>query len=257
MAAKNFTKQQLLDLLKEKEAEEACDDTRSTVEVIPEEKKCSFKPIKAGLPACTAPASVDYGNHSYCKRHSRTVQALKVRDECAAEASVPVHEPTPVTPPKDPTPPRVPTPEPEVPVPIKTRFERVEKAIAPQVTKRVIRPNKWHRFEDPVTHILFDPKTKKAYGVQDRNGGVSPLTPEHVQMCIKNKWLYHEPPSTEEEDDEDQDEDDDEDQDEDDDEEDQEDGDDDDEDDEEEGDDDDEDDGDEEDDGEDNDEDDE
>ena len=67
-----------------------------------------------------------------------------------------------------------------------------KKAAEPPMRKRVITPNKWGRFEDLETGIIFDPRTKAAYGVQDHSTGkVKALTPAHIKICEKYKWKYH------------------------------------------------------------------
>ena len=60
------------------------------------------------------------------------------------------------------------------------------------VIKKKITPNTWGRFEDPDTGIVFDPKTKMAYGVQDHTTGkILSLSKKHIDLCKKYKWKYH------------------------------------------------------------------
>ena len=61
----------------------------------------------------------------------------------------------------------------------------------PTVRKMVIRPNYWGRFEDPNTHIVFDPISKCAYGVQDISGKLLALTSKHIAICERNGWNYN------------------------------------------------------------------
>ena len=63
----------------------------------------------------------------------------------------------------------------------------------PVIRKKVIKPNAWGRFEDTDTHIIFDPVTKSAYGIQESNGMVSALTPKHIDICERNGWNYTKP----------------------------------------------------------------
>lgn len=74
----------------------------------------------------------------------------------------------------------------------------VQKAKAPAkgvqkpVTRtKIIKPNYWGRYEDPETGILFNPKDKTAYGIQDPTGAVHGLTKEHIKICIRNGWSYN------------------------------------------------------------------
>ena len=60
----------------------------------------------------------------------------------------------------------------------------------PVTRKKILRRNLWGRFEDNETHILFDPKTRCAYGVQDPTGAVHSLSGYHISVCKKNGWNY-------------------------------------------------------------------
>ena len=62
----------------------------------------------------------------------------------------------------------------------------------PPKTKK-IKPNIWGRYEDLDTHILFDPKTKQAFGVQNRNGTISALGKKHINICKRHGWNYKMP----------------------------------------------------------------
>lgn len=75
----------------------------------------------------------------------------------------------------------------------KARTSRPKAARKPAVRKKVIRPNFWGRFEDTETHIVFDPTTKCAYGVQDATGKVLALTAKHITICERNGWNYNAP----------------------------------------------------------------
>jgi hypothetical protein len=63
----------------------------------------------------------------------------------------------------------------------------------PQPKTKKIKPNIWGRYEDLDTHILFDPTTKQAIGVQNRNGTVSALGKKHISICKKLGWKYRVP----------------------------------------------------------------
>jgi len=53
-----------------------------------------------------------------------------------------------------------------------------------------LRPNSWNRFEEPETHMLFNPATKSVYGVQDPTGKVNALSSSDIYICKSNKWKY-------------------------------------------------------------------
>lgn len=63
----------------------------------------------------------------------------------------------------------------------------------PQPKTKKIKPNIWGRYEDLDTHILFDPSTKQAIGVQNRNGTVSALGKKQITICKKLGWKYRVP----------------------------------------------------------------
>jgi hypothetical protein len=59
------------------------------------------------------------------------------------------------------------------------------------IIKKKITPNKWGRFEEPDTGIVFDPSTKSAFAVQDhKTGKLLPLTQEQIAICKKYQWKY-------------------------------------------------------------------
>ena len=56
---------------------------------------------------------------------------------------------------------------------------------------KIITENKWARYEDEETHIVFDPVTKEAYGVQDHNTGkLLSLRESHIEICTKKGWKF-------------------------------------------------------------------
>lgn len=210
---------------------------------------CNFIPARAET-RCDSESVVTFGEKSYCKKHSRTVQALSAKRDYEsfleaekAKQEDPLVEKEPeVVAEKEPEPvadfPHVSIAEPEEkPLVIKPLDEeirvnaeaeqkpssrgrvslfqqRLEEATAMAAKKRVeekptiksrpvatpvpkkaepikkkIGPNKWGRFEDPDTGIVFDPKTKAAYCVQDRKTGkIYPLRDEHIKICKRNGW---------------------------------------------------------------------
>lgn len=196
--------------------EELLQKKRSTVKVdIVPQKKCSFIPIRNPKHPCEKSPTVFYGELGYCSEHSRSVQARKAKqalDERLAKEAV--------------------QPEPEVKVEasiteVKSDHEKVVEEASgtgeqisepkdkkakedsdsdadvpstrgnadlrrPTVVKKSIRRNKWGNFEDPDTHIVFNARTKAAYGVQDhKSGKITTLTQKHIGVCEKYHWKYH------------------------------------------------------------------
>ena len=192
---------------------------------------CSFSPKRADQVSCTDVPAVSYGDLHYCKKHRRTVQAMLAKKEWDASQEAtqntsegvpvvtPVVAPVVVQPVVTTKPEIVETTHVEdadaedadvedadavVKAVVKTPkapTKKVAKASSvpktspkpePVTVKRVIKPNKWGRFEDLETGILFDPKSKAAYGVQDRRTGkVLALKPKDIEVCEKYRWKYH------------------------------------------------------------------
>lgn len=216
----NLTTEELLAILEQRKNVSQKNATQPLIPVS-SGKCCLYVPIKPkGAPQCITTSETPYG---YCKKHSTTVQAKKAREQYEAETfleevenpkveksvspkvekpkvekvelEVVKEEPTPqVTAPVEPKvyvqaekPAAFTTPQYTFPKPIPTQKVAPTKAIR----KKVIRPNFWGRYEDPDTRILFDPKTKSAYGIQESTGKVSALKPEHIDICKRNLWNYH------------------------------------------------------------------
>ncbi len=53
-----------------------------------------------------------------------------------------------------------------------------------------VRQNRWGNYEHLPTQIVFDYKTKTAYGIQHNNGKVYPLLREDMKVCDKYGWKY-------------------------------------------------------------------
>ena len=243
----DLTREELLELLRKKEEEEA----KQSPHTFDEPKQCIYKPIRGTQKECKSKATTPFG---FCKKHSRTTQARKIKKEMEeaqkAEETTPppdsteepatesVTSPPESSPESAPESPIVSTPEstPESP-PESTEesevllvaTEPVEKVVAEiettltksskdsrrskiprpkssrrskplksskkssKVRRKYIRANIWGRYEDPDSHICFDPKTRVAYGVQAKNGEVVALSPHHIAICEKNGWEYNAP----------------------------------------------------------------
>ena len=187
----DLTKEELISLLKTKEEKES--------EESPSPEKCIYKPVRGNQTECTSNATTPYG---FCKKHSRTVQARKAREKWEELNKPP--EPPKEEELQQETPPK------EVSEKVEERLSRLEKQTKalskkkkqtrkgerkPVVRKKVITPNMWGRYEDPETHIVFDPTAKKtfAYGVQAKNGDLLGLGPREISICKNNGWDYADP----------------------------------------------------------------
>ena len=198
---------------------------------------CKYVAGKGGKEKCVDNSGTPYG---FCKKHSRTVQAKKAREEyesnncTTATCSTTTTEVLPASEiqekvkavSKD-SGKKIASEEPskkntKQPAPVKEEIKNPKKqlvAVKEETPKKItkqpsgdsqsfhkevirskkIHPNHWGRFEDPVTHIVFDKNTKEAYGIQEPSGKVSALKQEHVQICIRNKWNYNLPYASDDE----------------------------------------------------------
>jgi len=78
---------------------------------------------------------------------------------------------------------------------------KIEKKVSPPVIKKLvekipsiqIRRNKFDNFEHEETSFVFNNKTQKVYGKQNKDGSVSDLTSEDIDLCNKYKFSYYIP----------------------------------------------------------------
>lgn len=191
MELEKLSREELLQLLRQKE-----DLTPSAPE--PEPQKCSYTPVRSNQKECTNVASTEWG---FCKKHSGTVQSRRAREKYESEQVETSSIDTPVEIEEE----AVNSPDltqelNDIETKVLESPPRVQKRVKgvkrPATRKKVIRPNYWGRFEDTSSHILFDPNTKRAYGVQEQSGEVSSLTASHVAICERNGWDYIQPSDT-------------------------------------------------------------
>lgn len=71
---------------------------------------------------------------------------------------------------------------------VKVKKEKEIKKKVSEEKKIVIKKNNYGRFEEPKTHIVFDPSSQKAYAVQGKGGELLPLTERHIDICEKYGW---------------------------------------------------------------------
>ena len=78
---------------------------------------------------------------------------------------------------------------------------KTEKKVSPPIIKKLIekipsiqiRRNKFDNFEHDETSFIFNNKTQKVYGKQNKDGSVSDLTPEDIDLCNKYKFSFYIP----------------------------------------------------------------
>lgn len=161
-----------------------------TVREAPQRPKnvCKYQSIRSGM-KCTIETEGDF-----CQKHENTVQAKRSKPRTRSPPPTRVEEATSP----------IPSPVREVrsarertQEPSSTDSPPKEPLLTPtdfapaKPKKRVIKPNKWHRYEDEETHIVFDPSSRRAYGVQDhKTGRVKALTEKYVNMCRVRGWKY-------------------------------------------------------------------
>lgn len=133
--------------------------------------KCLFKPLRANQKACSLDATTEWG---FCSKHVRTVQAKAAKDHYTEEQNKKFEEDMKAF-------------DEEID---KINLSESEDSGDEQNTRVIIKTNKWGKFEDEDTGIVFNPDTKAAYGVQAENGEVYELDEEAIQTCIENGWAY-------------------------------------------------------------------
>lgn len=213
----NFSVEQLREIIALKEGRPVADGSvqriSSPAELFPKEElssesKCSFIPRRADqVPCRESVIVVNYGDKQYCAKHRRSVQATSAKKEWD-ELNTPVvtSAVSPIVSTPIPTPVVIPTPTestPVLPTPVveNVKKTKIKRPATPKIIRREIKQNKWGRYEDLETGIIFDPKSRAAYGVQDRKTGkVLALTSKDVKICEKYRWKYHviqsQPPKT-------------------------------------------------------------
>ncbi len=68
---------------------------------------------------------------------------------------------------------------------------QVVPAVRSRYRKKKIPPHKFGYYEDPKTHIVFDPNTRQAFGIQDHETGeVYALNDRAMDLCEKYRWDY-------------------------------------------------------------------
>ena len=147
--------------------------------------KCLYKALRGTSGECAEPVVTEYG---FCKKHKQTVQARKCKDKFEADQLLPSKEEPVASPVKEDDKEEAEELGKELE---KEMEEKSVKQSEPPVPGRLIlRPNKWNRFEDPATGLVWDSCSKACYGIQGKNGKVLALTDKEIALCIKNRWRY-------------------------------------------------------------------
>jgi hypothetical protein len=142
--------------------------------------KCHFRPLRANQKECENLATTEWG---FCKKHSGTVQSRKAKEQWEELHKVKTEEfeeksveESPIT------------------GELRTLVDQLKDTVNknPPKPRRILKliRNERGRYEDPETHVLFNPETKKAYGVQRKNGDVRGFTPQEKEMCKRKGWEY-------------------------------------------------------------------
>jgi hypothetical protein len=150
-----------------------------------ERRMCKFIPKKGELTPCLDQSCTTFG---FCNKHKHTVQArqaelLFAKEQMEKRIIESVNGGNNVQ--EESTKP---------PEPSSNETKPIEESVPPIEEfpkKRIIKQNKWGRFEDLETGIIFDPTTKTAFGVQNRKtGGLMMLDDEKILLCQERGWRY-------------------------------------------------------------------
>jgi len=173
------------------------------IEVVRNSSTCRFVAVRNKQRCNEAPAT-EFG---FCKKHKNTVQGRKAlndyqqkRNDLERQKEAKIKE-VPKKKPQVENPPKVIKKESQVEDSKKEteQFSVLKHGVRkPATIKKVIKPNHWGRFEDTDTHIVFDPNTKCAYGIQDPGGELLALSNRHIKICKLNGWDYISPDSDDE-----------------------------------------------------------
>jgi hypothetical protein len=161
--------------------------------------KCIFKPLRSNQKVCTSDATTAWG---FCARHSRTKQGKTLQEEYEKEEQS-----------------KYDAEMRELEKELESLYVSDEESEdedaeseeneddseddwVPEKKKEkkiVISQNKWGKFEEKETGIVFNADTRFAHGIQEPDGTVSDLTRKAIKICIERGWPYMEPKNIREE----------------------------------------------------------
>lgn len=159
---------------------------------------CIFRTSRGARVVCNSPSINEWG---YCSKHETIASAKNAHKlwkslSDGLDSNVVVAPPVKELP-KEKEPLQKPPPQKEEESSDTESEANVSEPPSPEkspepVKKRVakITRNKWGNYEHNETHIVFDPKSRNAFGVQRKNGDVYSLGPDDVKVCINNGWDY-------------------------------------------------------------------
>ncbi|BAU80131.1 hypothetical protein A9K97_gp220 [Tokyovirus A1] len=130
---------------------------------------CRFKATRGNGEICGQQSVVPYG---FCTKHKSSVQGKQAKELFEKQQEEKAKQPE-----KEPAPP------------------------APAQEKKqatTIRKNAYGNWQHSETGIIFRNHDKKASGIQNSKGDISPLTKETIQYCEKRGWSYVAPKVEEE-----------------------------------------------------------
>ena len=73
---------------------------------------------------------------------------------------------------------------------VKNSSPPVIKKLVEKIQSIQIKRNSFDNFEHSETSFVFNNKTQKVYGKQNKDGSISDLTPEDIDLCNKYKFSY-------------------------------------------------------------------
>jgi DNA-directed RNA polymerase subunit delta len=127
--------------------------------------QCHFKPIRNAQKPCD---SVKVNEWGFCSRHVRTNQAKAAKEQydefIEQQRKLQLQE-------------------------LDEELQNISSGDEEE-ERLTIRPNRWGRFEEPNTGIVFDPDTSLAKGVQGADGKLLDLDEEAIKQCIEHGWDY-------------------------------------------------------------------
>jgi|SRR5208337_4914225 len=128
--------------------------------------RCKFKPLRGAQTSCDSGLKIN--EWGFCGKHTRTNQAK----EAKLQYDILMEEQR------------------------KLQLQELEEELKnlssgdDEEERLTIRPNRWGRFEEPNTGIVFDPDTSLAKGVQSANGKLLDLDEDAIKICIEHGWDY-------------------------------------------------------------------
>lgn len=116
---------------------------------------CKYRPLRMSSCACQNEADTPWG---FCNKHKRTVQSTEAKKEWDKRNNS---------------------------TQTKGNTTRKTSKVKVKVTM-----NKFGKYEDRDTHLIFNPITKNVIGYQNPDGSVRALNSQDIQKCKERGWKY-------------------------------------------------------------------